>query len=43
MGLRQQEIMRIAEGAFHGAFLPASEKSALLQAFRARAEALGLL
>jgi aminodeoxyfutalosine deaminase len=43
MGLREQEIMRIAEGAFLGAFLPASEKSALLQSFRARAEALGLL
>jgi aminodeoxyfutalosine deaminase len=43
MGLRKLEIMSIAEGAFHGAFLPASEKAAFLQAFRARAEALGLL
>jgi aminodeoxyfutalosine deaminase len=43
MGLRKQEIMSIAEGAFCGAFLPASEKSALLRAFRGRAEALGLL
>jgi aminodeoxyfutalosine deaminase len=43
MGLREHEIMRIAEGAFLGAFLPASEKSALLQSFRARAEALRLL
>jgi adenosine deaminase len=43
MGLREQEIMRITEGAFHGAFLPASEKTALLQGFRAKAEALGLL
>jgi adenosine deaminase/aminodeoxyfutalosine deaminase len=43
MGLRNQEIVSIAEGAFRGAFLPASEKSALLQAFRAKATALSLL
>jgi hypothetical protein len=35
--------MRIAEGAFLGAFLPAAEKAALLQAFRTKAAALGLL
>ncbi len=43
MGVLKQEIMSIAEGGFRGAFLPANEKSALLQGFRARAEALCLL
>jgi aminodeoxyfutalosine deaminase len=43
MDLCQHEILRIAEGAFRWAFLPANEKSVLLQAFRAKAEALGLL
>ena len=43
MGLAQQEIIRIAEGGFVGAFLPAAEKSALLQAFRAKGAALSLL
>lgn len=43
MGLAHQEITRIAEGGFLGAFLPAAEKSALLQAFRARATTLSLL
>jgi aminodeoxyfutalosine deaminase len=43
MGLGEQEILSIAEGAFHGAFLPPNEKCALLQAFRAKAQALGLL
>lgn len=43
MGLADQEIMRIAEGAFLGAFLPAAEKAALLQAFRTKAAALSLL
>jgi aminodeoxyfutalosine deaminase len=43
MGLRKQEIVSIAEGAFSGAFLPPAEKSALLQAFRSRAAVLALL
>ena len=43
MGLGKQQIMSIAEGAFHGAFLPASEQSAFFEAFRAKAEALSLL
>lgn len=43
MGLHNREILSIAEGGFGGAFLPPSEKSALLQAFRARTEALTLL
>jgi adenosine deaminase len=43
MGLRQPEIMKIAEGAFQGAFLPPSQKAALLQSFRAQATALSLL
>lgn len=43
MNLRKQEILRIAEGAFAGAFLPPAEKTAFRQAFRAKAEALGLL
>ncbi len=43
MGLRGEEILRISEGAFRGAFLPSKEKSALLQSFRAQAAPLGLL
>jgi aminodeoxyfutalosine deaminase len=43
MGLRKQEIISIAEGGFIGAFLPPTEKSALLQAFRSKAAALALL
>jgi aminodeoxyfutalosine deaminase len=43
MGLRREEIMSIAEGAFGGAFLPEDEKSVLLQTFQERAEALSLL
>jgi aminodeoxyfutalosine deaminase len=43
MGLADREITRIAEGSFVGAFLPAAEKSALLQSFRAKAAALTLL
>jgi aminodeoxyfutalosine deaminase len=43
MGLCKQEIIRIAEGGFNGAFLPPAEKSALLQAFRCKAAALALL
>ena len=42
MGLHKPEIMSIAEGAFRGAFLPQGDKSALLQAFRAKAQALRL-
>ena len=43
MGLSKPQIIRIAEGAFRGAFLPPAEKSSLLEAFRARASALALL
>ena len=43
MGLTHREITRIGEGGFVGAFLPAPEKSALLQSFRAKAAALTLL
>jgi aminodeoxyfutalosine deaminase len=40
MGLADREITWTAEGGFVGAFLPADEKEALLQAFRAKAAAL---
>jgi aminodeoxyfutalosine deaminase len=43
MGLAHHEVTRIAEGGFLGAFLPAAEKSALVQAFRAKVAALSLL
>ena len=43
MGLLGEEIVSIAEGAFLGAFLPESEKWALLRTFRDRAAALSLL
>jgi hypothetical protein len=43
MGLADREITRIAEGGFVGAFLPAPEKSALLQAFGVKAATLRLL
>lgn len=43
MGLSGEEILRISEGAFRGAFLPSEEKVALLQNFRAQAAPLGLL
>ena len=43
MNLAKQEILSIAEAAFDGAFLPPGEKSALLQTFRAKAKAFGLL
>lgn len=43
MGLSHQEITRIAEGGFLGAFLPAVEKSTLLRAFRAKAASLSLI
>jgi len=43
MGLRKQEIISIAEGAFSGAFLPPADKSALLQGFRSKAAVLALL
>ena len=43
MNLGRQEILSIAEAAFRAAFLPPGEKSALLQAFRAKAKAFGLL
>jgi len=43
MGLSGEEILRISEGAFRGAFLPKEEKVALLQNFSAQAAPLGLL
>lgn len=43
MGLRREEIINIAEGAFRGAFLSENEKSALLHTLQERAEALSLL
>ncbi|HZP34245.1 MAG TPA: adenosine deaminase [Candidatus Acidoferrales bacterium] len=43
MGLERQRILRIAETAFLGAFLPDADKSALLKSFRSEAAALGLL
>jgi aminodeoxyfutalosine deaminase len=43
MNLGPQEILSIAEAAFRGAFLAPREKFTLLQAFRAKAKALGLL
>ncbi len=43
MGLTRPEIVAIAEAAFRGAFLPSDEKASLLQSFRSKAEALGLL
>jgi len=43
MGLSGEEILRISEGSFRGAFLPSEEKMALMQNFRAQASAVGLL
>jgi aminodeoxyfutalosine deaminase len=43
MGLERQEILKIAQTAFLGAFLPESDKSALLQSFGSKAAALSLL
>lgn len=43
MGLRSDEMVRVAEMGFEFAFLPAEEKTSLLATFRARAAALGLL
>ena len=43
MGLQTTEILRVAAGAFEGAFLPPAEKSAQLAAFQTQASALGLL
>jgi aminodeoxyfutalosine deaminase len=43
MGLSDEEMVSIAESAFRGAFLPASDKSALLEAFHAKAATLTLL
>jgi aminodeoxyfutalosine deaminase len=43
MGLRPDELVRIAEMGFEFSFLPTEEKAALLSEFRARAAALGLL
>jgi aminodeoxyfutalosine deaminase len=43
MGLRTEEIVRVAAAGFEGAFLPPADKSAYLAAFRAQAAALGLL
>ncbi len=43
MGLGGEEILRISEGAFRGAFLPSEDKMALAQSFHAQAAPLGLL
>jgi len=43
MGLGGEEMLRISEGAFRGAFLPSEDKMALVQSFRAQAAPLGLL
>ena len=43
LGFTQTELIRLAENSFHAAFLPLDEKQALLQTFRRRAAALGLL
>jgi len=43
MGLSAREAIQLAEGGFRSAFLPADRKAALLQAFHAKAKALGLL
>jgi aminodeoxyfutalosine deaminase len=43
MGLQTPEIMAVARAGFEGAFLPPAEKSSLLDAFRRRIVALGLL
>jgi hypothetical protein len=43
MGLERPQILKIAETAFRGAFLPEFDKSALLQSFRSKAAALGLI
>jgi len=43
MGVGTREVLQIAEGGFRSAFLPPNQKAPLLQAFHAKAEALGLL
>ena len=43
MGLGGEEMLRISEGAFRGAFLPSEDKMGLVQSFRAQAAAFGLL
>jgi aminodeoxyfutalosine deaminase len=43
MGLGRQQILKIAQTALLGAFLPESDRSALLQSFSSKAAALGLL
>jgi len=43
MGLGGEEMLRISEGAFRGAFLPSEDKIALVRSFRAQAATLGLL
>jgi aminodeoxyfutalosine deaminase len=43
VGLSAQDAMTLAEGGFRAAFLPPDRKAALLQAFRAKAKAFGLL
>jgi adenosine deaminase len=43
MGLERQQILKIAQTALLGAFLPQSDKSALLQSFGSKAAALGLI
>ena len=43
MGLNSGDLVRLAEASFHHAFLPDAEKAALLDEFRSRAAALGLV
>ena len=43
LGMKPDELTRIAERGFEFAFLPAHEKRALLEAFRVQTNALGLI
>jgi len=43
MGLNRGDLVRLAETSFHHAFLPDSERAALLSEFRSRISALGLV
>jgi adenosine deaminase len=43
MGLNSVDLVRLAEASFHHAFLPDAEKATLLDEFRSRTAALGLV
>jgi aminodeoxyfutalosine deaminase len=43
MGLSASELVRLAEASFHHSFLPAKEKSAMLDEFQSGVAALGLI